>query len=89
MDINIVLNRLLPGAEYRLNKANPPHEIIEWKDSRKQPSQEELETEWAKFQQELSVSSQERENFKATAKKFLAILAEEDKFFEIYLEEIS
>lgn len=88
MDLNITIHRLHPNAKYRLSKANPPHKIVEWKELFPEPSNEELVAEWEKYQQEMSILAQEREDFKSTSKKFQAILEGEARYIEIYLKEI-
>ena len=51
MDITICINRLglHTNNTWRLTQAVPPHSIIEWSGSDAQPTQEELEAEWASY----------------------------------------
>jgi len=51
MDITICINRLglHTNNTWRLTQAVPPHSIVEWSGSDAQPTQEELEAEWASY----------------------------------------
>ena len=47
MDINAAIDKLgLNANEYTLSQATPPHEIVEWRGSDPQPTNEELEQAW-------------------------------------------
>lgn len=64
MDLNIAIAKIYPDARYRLSQANPPHEIIEWKDEKKQPTPVELQISW----EEHELEEQKKDELKANIK---------------------
>ena len=55
MDLNIAIAKIYPDAKYRLSQANPPHKIIEWRDVREQPTEQELKFAWDDYNYEKEV----------------------------------
>lgn len=78
MDLVIAIERCCPGAEYRLSKSIPPHEILEWRDTRVQPTKSELDTSWASYIEECRLDeiskSTEETNIRNVGRKFRALL---------------
>lgn len=60
MDLNIILGRIRPEANYRLSRATPPHKIIEWRGSGTPPTQNQLQTEWDTFLRENKTRAKEQ-----------------------------
>jgi hypothetical protein len=87
MDLNIAINRLLPGAKYRLSGAIPPHKIIEWRDVRPQPTPEELQVEWEAYSLEMSAKEADLTNFKREATEYKCLLPGSDETIIILLKE--
>jgi len=77
MDLNIAIARIYSDAKYRLSKANPPHEIIEWRDKRKQPTQTELNTVWQAYQQEESEKESLKSDIKQNGTPYYLLFKEE------------
>lgn len=57
LDFIIVLSRLVPGAQYRLDSSIPPHRILEWRDARPQPSVDAIQREWEVVKSEPAAGS--------------------------------
>lgn len=45
-DLIRVLANVRPGANFRLDKSDPPHELIEWRGPGEEPTQAEIEQGW-------------------------------------------
>jgi hypothetical protein len=72
MDLNIALNRVHPGATYKLSKADPPHEVIEWSDVRKQPTSEELQKVWDDYLLEQAKKETKKQEIISKGKSYYA-----------------
>ena len=46
-DLNRVFGRLTPGSQWLLSSAVPPHTLLEWRGPATQPTQQEIDDEWA------------------------------------------
>ena len=46
-DLNRVFGRLTPGSQWLLSQSNPPHTLVEWRGPATQPTQQEIDDEWA------------------------------------------
>jgi hypothetical protein len=64
MDLNIAIAKIYPDAKYRLSQADPPHEIIEWRDERREPTSAELRISW----EEHEFEEQKKDELKANIK---------------------
>lgn len=51
-DLNRVFGRLTPGSQWLLSSANPPHTLVEWRGPATQPTQQEIDNEWAVIEAE-------------------------------------
>lgn len=87
VDLNIAINRILPGAKYRLSKSDPPHEVIEWRDVREQPTQAELGAAWNEYLKEEEDKVTLEETIKSEGKK-CQVLDAEGSITEVYLLEV-
>lgn len=88
MDLNIAINRCCPGARYRLNKNDPPHEIVDWRDERPQPSLEQLQKAWEDYELLVLERTASLSDFKRDARKYQAFIEGETETFTLYLKEI-
>jgi len=74
MDLNIAISRIYPHAEYRLSKSDPPHKIIEWRDLRPQPTEEQLLQEWEKYLQDEVIANTEKNYIENNGTSYHAIV---------------
>jgi hypothetical protein len=86
-DLNICINKICPGARYRLSKSDPPHKIIEWGDARPQPTVREIEDAWEAYKGEILAEAAAKDNFKMEAKAYEALLPS-GIIIHIYLREV-
>lgn len=86
-DLNICINKICPGAKYRLNRANPPHKIVEWRDARPQPTVREIEDAWEAHKAEVLAEAAVLDYFKMEAQAYEALLPS-GIIIHIYLREV-
>ena len=87
MDLNIVIPRIYPDAEYRLDKADPPHKIIEWRDIRPQPTTLELEASWLEYEQEKTEEDTKKENIRTNGTTYYLLDDEEVREIILFKKE--
>lgn len=85
MDLNIAISKIYPDAKYRLSKNDPPHDIVEWRDNRKKPTQTELDTAWNEYLEEEDKKDTLEAKIKNEGKKYQVLDA--GNITEIYLLE--
>jgi uncharacterized lipoprotein YbaY len=85
MDLNIAISKIYPDAKYRLSQADPPHEIIEWRDERREPTPVELRISWEEHEFEEQKKDEIKANVKANGITYYLIDSSTEEVREITL----
>jgi hypothetical protein len=88
MDLNVCIDRVCPGANYRLNRANPPHFIIEWRDARPKPTERELEDAWVDYKLDVLAKDVAIDNFRMENAEYEALLPS-GEIITLYLRRVT
>jgi hypothetical protein len=88
MDLNICINKIYPGAKYRLSKSDPPHKIIEWRDARPQPTVREIEDAWEAHKGEVLAEATAIDNFRMENAEY-EVLLPSGEFITLYLRKVT